>query len=278
MGRIESDYYNYMEYDPQHTRKVLSYYVPMFAGCSPVVELACGRGEFLELLGEAGIQASGVDSDEGMIEQARATGAEVSLADAISWLAEAPAASAGGAFCSHFIEHLAPDDVSRVLEGVRRILKPGGLFIAVVPNPACYAVLTNDFWRDPTHVRFYQPHLIAFLCEKAGLKVETIGDNAENSPGPPPDYVVHDRQIVHAGLSEAIQEWLRRSSVAHGRFRLPWRARADWEQLAALGHLLSLLSERLIETEETLQEVQAAYQRLVRGMFQSNDVFVAARG
>ena len=58
MTRLESDYYSYMDFDPEHTREVLRHYVPMFEDNSPVLELGCGRGEFLELLTGLGVLAA----------------------------------------------------------------------------------------------------------------------------------------------------------------------------------------------------------------------------
>jgi len=278
VGRIESDYYNFMDYDPVLTRKVLSYYVPMFAGRSPVLELGCGRGEFLELLTGAGIKASGIDNDEGMVELARASGVEVAVGDAVEALHVDPAPGPyGGIFCSHFLEHLPTESVQRVLEGVRRTLQPGGTFIAVVPNPACYSVLSRDFWRDPTHVRFYEPSLIAFLCTQAGLTVESIGENPQNHPGPPPENLPEQRTFVHPGLEDAIQEWLRLASN-HSGIRLPGRGKAEWEQVGALSHLLSMLNERLTEIGEALRSFEHIYSKMLWTMYPSNDVYVVARG
>src|SRR5438093_915736 len=78
----------------------------------------------------------------------------------------------GGVFCARVVEPLAAEQVVRMLAGVRRCLLPGGRFVAATPNPACYPVLTHDFWRDPTHVRFYDVPLLEFLCRQAGLEVE----------------------------------------------------------------------------------------------------------
>ena len=86
MTRLESDYYSYMDFDPEHTREVLRHYVPMFEDRSPVLELGCGRGEFLGLLDGAGVKAQGVDSDEGMVEAARRIGRDVVCDDAIAFL------------------------------------------------------------------------------------------------------------------------------------------------------------------------------------------------
>ena len=86
MTRLESDYYSYMDFDPEHTREVLRHYVPMFEDNNPVLELGCGRGEFLGLLDEKGIKAEGVDSDDGMVEAARTKGLDVVCGDAIAFL------------------------------------------------------------------------------------------------------------------------------------------------------------------------------------------------
>ena len=70
MTRLESDYYAYMDFDPhgEHARAVQSFYVPMFADQpAPVVDLGCGRGDFISMLHDVGIKAVGVDSDEGMV-------------------------------------------------------------------------------------------------------------------------------------------------------------------------------------------------------------------
>src|SRR3954465_6487768 len=97
MSRLESDYYSYMGYDPDNAKKGLAHYVPFFAG-GPVLELACGRGEFLELLRDAGIDGEGVDLDEGMVEKAVAEGLRVTHGDAVKELASRPDDSLLGVF------------------------------------------------------------------------------------------------------------------------------------------------------------------------------------
>jgi len=84
---IESDYYTFMGFDPAHARSGLSFYAPFFAGLDPVLELAPGRGEFLDVLREAGTTGRGVDLDEGMVAAAVEQGHDVVLGDAIASLA-----------------------------------------------------------------------------------------------------------------------------------------------------------------------------------------------
>jgi SAM-dependent methyltransferase len=278
--RLESDYYSYMDFDPEHTREVLRHYVPMFEDKNPVLELGCGRGEFLALLDAAGIKAQGVDSDEGMVDAARRVGLDVVCADAIAFLHGDPAPGPyEGVFCAHLVEHLDPSQVRELLAGVRRVLAPGGRFVAVTPNPACYAVLSHDFWRDPTHVRFYDLPLLEFLCRQAGLEVEATGTNPANHPGPPPEYLGPE-PVVHPPLGDLVEQATStlRASLGHhdrkGRANDPH----DPEWAFQLAHLVKVLADRLQETTETLREVRRAHDKLVWGLYQSNETYVVARG
>jgi len=278
--RVESDYYSYMEFDPEHTREVLGHYVPLFQDKAPVLELGSGRGEFLGLLAEAGVAATGVDSDEGMVDKARAEGLDVVCADAVAFLhGDPPPGPYQGVFCAHFVEHLTPSQVRELLEGVRRVLAPGGRFVAVTPNPACYAVLSHDFWRDPTHVRFYDLPLLEFLCRQAGLEVEQSGTNPVNHPGPPPEYVAPD-PVVHPPVEDLIEEATRkiRESLDHHdrRGRASGGHEAQWA--FELAHVVKVLAGRLQESTEALRELRRAHDKLVWGLYQSNETYVVARG
>ena len=185
MSRLESDYYAFMGYDSDRARTALTHYAQFFPA-GPVLELACGRGEFLDVLAGAGIPARGVDLDEGMVEKATAAGHDVVLGDAIAHLEQVEPGSLGGVFCAHFLEHLEPADVARVYAAAARALRPAGAFVAVVPSAGSLSVLGYDFWRDPTHVRFYDPMLLAFFAGQAGLTTTEAGGNPRNDPGPPP--------------------------------------------------------------------------------------------
>ena len=267
MPRLESEYYSHMEFDPEHSREVQRFYLPMLAGRDPVLEIGCGRGEFLGLLREAGTEAEGVDLDEGMTGKARADGFNVTNADAIAFLHDDPPPGPyGGVYCAHLLEHLVPDEVVRLMAGVRRVLRPGGRFVAATPNPACYAVLTHDFWRDPTHVRFYDIEVLEFFCRQAGLTVEAAGGNPANHPGPPPSFLAPEPE-VHPGLAEAIEAAMRQVGPEQAQ---------DLSWAHELGHLLNVVSERLQRTEEAVRDVRRAFENLVLGMYQSNEIYVVA--
>jgi SAM-dependent methyltransferase len=279
MSRLESDYYSHMGFDPEHTREVLSFYVPFFEEAGGrVLELAPGRGEFLGLLREHGIAGAGVDVDEGMVEAAVADGLDVVAGDAIEYLhSVAEPGSFAGVFSAHFLEHLHPETVERMLAGVRRVLAPGGRFVSATPNPACYSVLSHDFWRDPTHVRFYDLPLLEFLCAKAGLEVEKSGTNPSNHPGPPPE-TQSPQVTVRPGLDDVINAAVTRiaGSLAHGTpERGPEGHDPSWAY--QLAHVVKTLSERLTATQEELRDLRTAHAQLLATMYQGNEIYVVAR-
>lgn len=134
----------------ERVRGLLEPYVELLRGHEPVLDLGCGRGELLQLLSEAGIQARGVDIDEGMVERSRAKGLAVEQVDAVSYLERQPEGSLGAIVAVHVIEHLAYEELQRLLELARRALRPGGLFVAETVNPHSVQAF-KTFWVDPTH-------------------------------------------------------------------------------------------------------------------------------
>jgi SAM-dependent methyltransferase len=277
--RLESDD-SYLELDPEHTREVLRRYVPMFEDKSPVLVLGCGRGEFLGLLEDQGIKAYGVDLDEAAVAAARARAFEATHGDALAFLnSEQAPGPFQGVFCDHLVEHLSPEQVRELLAGVRRVLAPGGRFVAVTPNPASYAVLSHQFWRDPTHVRLYDSTLLAWLCRQAGLEVEAVGTRPTDHVGPPAEYLVPE-PVVHPPLDDLVERAMGklRASLGHRDRKGRVTDHHDPAWAYELAHVVKVLAGRLQETTEALREVRRAHDRLVWGLYQSNETYVVARG
>jgi SAM-dependent methyltransferase len=265
---LESSYYTHMRFDPDNARTVMAHYVPFFSGTGKVLELGPGPGEFLALLEEAGIEAVGVDLDEGMVASARSRGLAVDQGDAIRYLEEvAEPGSFAGVFSAHFVEHLPAAEVERLFAACARVLAPGGRMVAVTPNPASYPVLTHDFWRDPTHVRFYDLPLLDFLCERAGMEVVGGGVNPRNTPGPRPEFLAPEPG-VQPDLDGPVDEL-----VAALNERGDRRGRASG---LALAHLVKTLAVRLQRTQEELRAVWRAHDMLLRDLYQGNEIYVVA--
>ncbi len=144
-------------------------YVELVRDHQPVLDLGCGRGEFLALLAGEHIAASGVDNDPGMVVRSRALGVEVAQADVDEHLASLADGTLGTIFSAQVIEHLPYDDLRRLLELALRKLRPGGLLIAETVNPHRVASL-KTFWVDLTHQHPIFPEVALALCAIAGFE------------------------------------------------------------------------------------------------------------
>lgn len=145
-------------------------YVACFEGAAGVVDLGCGRGEFLELLRESGIKAQGVDVDLDMVLLCRDKGLDAVREDAFAHLAACPDEAVGGIFSAQFIEYLEPQRVVELVKLAHRKLAPGGWLVLETPNPACLMVFADSFYRDFPHVRPIHSETMKFLLEATGFR------------------------------------------------------------------------------------------------------------
>jgi SAM-dependent methyltransferase len=144
-------------------------YVAIFQGTSEVVDVGCGRGEFLDLLRNAGVTARGVDQNHEMVQRCRAKGFDVVESDGLSFLLATPPGSLGGLIASQVVEHLQPDYLLRFLAAAAEALRPGAPLVLETINPACWSAFFDSYIRDLTHVRPIHPDTLKFLVIAAGF-------------------------------------------------------------------------------------------------------------
>ena len=150
-------------------------HVERFSGRQNVLDLGCGRGEFLELMTEAGITARGVDIDAKMVDTCSARGLNVVQGEAIAYLSGLEDESIGGIFSAHLLEHLPAGLQRRLIELCRMKLKRGGPVVFETPNPLSLASLPSQLTLDPTHEKLIHPHLLQFMLTSAGFeRVELV--------------------------------------------------------------------------------------------------------
>jgi O-antigen chain-terminating methyltransferase len=140
----------------------------------PVLDLGSGRGEWLELLRDAGVDAYGVDTNEEFASQCQARGLKVVVRDACEHLASLGEKSLGAITAFHLVEHVPTDRLIELIDLSVRALAPGGLLIFETPNPENLTVGASSFYLDPSHLHPLPPGLLAFLVEARGFTdVET---------------------------------------------------------------------------------------------------------
>ncbi len=158
-----------------------------FVGFAPVVDLGCGRGEFLQLLRDAGVEATGVEIDPQLVRLGTEKGILVDQDDAVRWLAAATDGSLGGITLIQVIEHLTPQERSEVVRLAAEKLRPGGKVLIETLNPQSLYIYARAFYVDPTHDTPVHPAYLDFLLREAGFRDISI----EWRSPPPAAEMVH---------------------------------------------------------------------------------------
>ncbi len=151
-------------------RQRLADYLPIFEGASDVLDVGCGRGEFLRLLAERGVKARGIDINHEMVESCRARGLEVAEGDAVDHVASLPDRSLGGLFAAQVVEHLEPERLMRLLDVAFSKMRPGSRIVLETINPACWAAFFHSYIRDLSHVRPIHAETLKYLLQATGFQ------------------------------------------------------------------------------------------------------------
>jgi len=194
-------------------KKRVGFYLPFLrkarAGTKtrPVLDVGCGRGEWLELLREQKLEATGVDLNEAMVAQCKERRLKVVQGDAIEFLRGLPDRSQGAVTGFHIIEHLPLEVLIQLLMHSRRVLKPGGIAIFESPNCKNLIVGACNFNIDPTHRNPIFPETAQFMLETQGFErvkleylspVDTSGlDDIEEEPA-------HIRELLYGPQDFAV--------------------------------------------------------------------------
>jgi 2-polyprenyl-3-methyl-5-hydroxy-6-metoxy-1,4-benzoquinol methylase len=160
-------------------------YLPLFQDRSRVLDVGCGRGEFLELMREAGVTARGIDLDPESVALCRGRGLDVETGDVFDVLAATPAGFYDGIFAAQVIEHMTPSEVPAFVKLCGDKLRSGGVLVLETPNPESLAIFATHFYLDPTHQRPVPPSLLVFYFEEYGfgaIDVQRLSPAVESFP------------------------------------------------------------------------------------------------
>jgi O-antigen chain-terminating methyltransferase len=172
----QRDYYEFMGYKSEELLERYQPYADRFQPQTRVLDVGCGRGEFLELLHKRGVQGVGLDADEGMIECVRSKGLQAEQGGGVAFMKGHPG-DFDGVFAAHVIEHYEGSAVAELVRAAAIALRPGGRLLLVSPNPHNLQMHLRDFWVDPDHVRFYNADAMRWLLHDAGFHSLEDGAN-----------------------------------------------------------------------------------------------------
>jgi len=189
-------------------KKRQSVYVQYFKGKKRVLDLGCGRGEFLSLLKENNISGYGIDYNGMMVAHCRKQGLEALQGDALEHLEKLPDSSLDGLFAAQLIEHLPPDRIPNFISLCYRKLQPTSYLVIETINPKSLHALINHFYLDLTHTRPLLPMTLKFLLEIAGFETVEV---AYFSPSP------QDLKFEELKIPSSIPPWQQQMLAALNR-------------------------------------------------------------
>jgi len=174
LDRFYLDFENAFRGDYSDIQNRFAVYLPYLAevrsdAAASVVDLGCGRGEWLDLLGKQGIAAIGIDSNPVMVASCQQRGLQAECLNAVSFLKNQQPGSLAAITGFHFIEHLPFQELIVLCDAALAALRPGGLLIFETPNPENLSVGARSFHFDPTHQRPIIPGVAEFILRQRGF-------------------------------------------------------------------------------------------------------------
>lgn len=150
----------------------LSHWLPSDKN-SRCLDLGCGLGETIYLLETKGYKyTTGVNLCKEEIDQAKKfVNGNLVHSDAIDYLKSCSDCSFDFLTALNFLEHLPKDELLTVMTESKRVLKPGGTLVAMVPNAISPFSGVTRFW-DITHEWAFTPNNFKQLALVTGFDHE----------------------------------------------------------------------------------------------------------
>ncbi|SDT84675.1 methyltransferase domain-containing protein [Desulfobacula phenolica] len=147
-----------------------------------VLDVGCGRGEWLKVLKENKITATGLDLNRLMVGKCREAGLDVVESEVLAYLRDQKSTTLSVVTGFHIVEHLPFKTMIALFDESLRVLKPGGMVVFETPNPENLMVGACDFYTDPSHQNPIPPNTLAYLIEARGfVNPEILRLHPENS-------------------------------------------------------------------------------------------------
>ena len=162
---------------PEQVKDTVQIYLPVLRAAAittDILDVGCGRGEWLEVLRDNGFQARGIDTNRIVLQRCRELSLDVVEAEALTYLGSLSDSSLNAVTAFHFAEHLPLDALVRFLDEAGRTLKPGGLLILETPNPENLLVGSCNFYLDPTHKNPLPIPTLKLLVEARGFRFHEV--------------------------------------------------------------------------------------------------------
>jgi O-antigen chain-terminating methyltransferase len=164
-----SDFEQRFRGDESKVKEKLKKYLSIFSSSGRILDIGCGRGEFIELLLEQGKQAEGIDLSDSMLRIAEEKGLPCSKSDALEYLRQQPEGVWGGIFSAQAIEHMESSYMRELVLEAYRVLEENAPIVLETVNPLSIFALSNIYFLDITHQKPLHPEFMRYLLESTGF-------------------------------------------------------------------------------------------------------------
>ena len=161
------DFENRFRGSIESVKKAQEAYLKYFRNKKHVLDIGCGRGEFLSLMKDNGINAEGVDIYEPYTDYCNSKGLKAHCGDGTAYLAKMH--KTDGIFVGQVVEHMKTGEIIALCNTAYEKLEKGGCIIIETPNPTSLSIYTNAFYIDPSHIKPVHPLTLQYFLEKAGF-------------------------------------------------------------------------------------------------------------
>ncbi|MEI2395814.1 methyltransferase domain-containing protein [Paenibacillus phytohabitans] len=209
---LDFDYFLFEEYYRGSREEIIDrqkQYLPYFSEAKNVLDLGCGRGEFTELMLEAGINVVSVDLDDDMVDYCKDRGFNIQKMNLLDYLKTIEDSSVDGIFLGQVIEHMKAEDVILMVKLAYRKLKPNAWLIAETPNPRSLSIFAQSFYLDLTHNKPVHPFTSKFIWETEGFRDVEVQYFSPNNPIvqlPPLEITSMDQDVLNK-FNTGLQYW-----------------------------------------------------------------------
>lgn len=161
----------------------------------PIIDLGCGRGEFLSFAKDNGLNAIGIDMNHDMIVRCKNLGLEAYETDAMNYLLDQKTNSIAAITGFHIVEHIPFNLLMELFEECHRVISSEGFILFETPNPKNLVIGASNFYIDPSHTKPIPPELLSFALESVGFKTEIIFKH------PAKEHIEHQDKEVEAMMN-----------------------------------------------------------------------------
>lgn len=164
---------NFFRGNKETVKKFQSIYLEYLNKDMKVLDLGCGRGEFIEILNFEGIDVIGVDSNKDMAEYCKSKNLNVIHSDIFDFLGQTQE-KFDCIFISQVVEHLPASKLIQLIGDCYKVLNDEGIIIIETPNPETILVSAYTFYLDTTHIKPIPSIYLKYLLNEANFNVIDI--------------------------------------------------------------------------------------------------------